>query len=140
MAARPPTTRMASPAPRRRGFSLVEQLAALSVAGTLGAGALGTLAALETEARATTLAGLAASAATAMAMNQAGCLLTGQRIEPGKCQPVRDCADVTTLLMNDLPAGYAVPARPLSPQGTQCSLQRARDGAVAGFHGVAAGG
>lgn len=126
--------------PRRRGFSLVEQLAALSLAGTLSAGALTTLGALDTQARETALARLAASAATAMALNQAACVLSGQRAEPGRCQAVRDCADVAVLLMNDLPAGYTVPAQTLSAQGTRCTLQRLHDGASAGFHGVAAGG
>ena len=123
-----------------RGFTLVEQLTALTLAGTLAAGALPTLTALNDEAQATTLALLAHSAATAMALNQAGCLLTDQRAEPGKCQPVRDCADVTGLLMTDLPAGYSVPAQPLPAGGARCTLQRAQDGASAGFHGAAAGG
>ena len=133
----------AMPAPHirpRRGFSLVEQLAALSLAGTLGAGTLTSLAALDTQARETTLAGLASSAATAMAMNQAACVLNEQRAEAGRCQPVRNCADVSLLLMNDLPAGYTVPAQSLSAQGARCTLQRVQDGASAGFHGVAAGG
>ncbi|HOB93999.1 MAG TPA: hypothetical protein PK306_23360 [Aquabacterium sp.] len=134
-----PAPRTARPQPRR-GFSLVGQLAALSLAGTLSAGALGTLGALDSQARETALARLAASAATAMALNQAACLLDEQRTGPGRCQPVRDCADVAGLLMNDLPAGYTVPAQPLSAQGTRCSVQRLGDGASAGFHGVAAGG
>ena len=123
----------------RRGFSLVEQLAGLSLAGALSAGAMTTLAALDGQARETALARLAASAATAMALNQAACVLSSQRPAPGRCQPVRDCADVSRLLMNDLPAGFTVPARPLSAQGTRCTLQRRSDGASASFHGVAAG-
>lgn len=135
------TAAMPAHQPRlRRGFSLVDQLVALSLAGTLGAGTLTTLAAIDGQARATTLAQLAGSAATAMALNQAACLLSDQRAEPGRCQPVRDCADIARLLMNDLPAGYAVPAQPLSPQGGRCLVQRVQDGASAGFHGVAAGG
>lgn len=124
----------------RHGFSLIEQLAAISLAGTLGAGTLTTLAALDTQARETTLAGLASSAATAMAMNQAACLLNEQRAEPGRCHAVRNCADVSLLLMNDLPAGYTVQAQPLPLQGGRCTLQRLQDGASAGFHGAAAGG
>lgn len=123
----------------QRGFSLVDQLLALGLAGTLGAGTLTTLAAIDSQAHATTLASLATSAATAMALNQAACLLSDQRAEAGRCQPVRDCADVTALLMNDLPAGYTIAPQPLSPQGTRCTLQRMHDGANAGFHGVAAG-
>lgn len=129
----------ATAAPLQRGFSLVEQLAALSLAGTLATGAVTTLNALDSQARETTLARLASSAATAMALNQAACVLSGQRTAPGRCQAVRDCADVAALLMNDLPAGYTVPVQPLSAQGVRCTLLRTHDGASAGFHGVAAG-
>lgn len=129
----------AAPALPRRGFSLVEQLAALSLAGTLSASALTTLNVLDSQARETTLARLATSAATAMALNQAACALSAQQAEPGRCQAVRDCADVAVLLMNDLPAGYTVPMQALSPQGTRCTMQRLGDGASAGFHAVAAG-
>lgn len=137
-AALPPTLRTARP-PRQRGFSLVEQLAALGLAGTLSAGAVTTLGALDSQARASTLSRLAGSAATAMALNQAACVLSDQHPEPGRCQAVRDCVDVARLLMNDLPAGYRVPAQALSPQGTGCTVRRLGDGASAGFHGVAAG-
>jgi prepilin-type N-terminal cleavage/methylation domain-containing protein len=123
----------------QRGFSLLEQLAALSLAGTVSAGAMTTLATLDNQAREAALDRLAASAATAMALNQAACVLSGQRALPGRCQPVRDCADIHLLLTNDLPAGFTVPAQPLSAQGARCTLQRRSDGASAGFHGVAAG-
>lgn len=123
-----------------RGFTLVEQLAALTIVASASATALPALVALNEQADATLLASLAASAGSAMALNQAGCLLTGQRAVPGKCQPVGDCADVTGLLMADLPAGYAVPAHPLSAQGGSCSLVRLQDGGSAAFPGAAAGG
>jgi MSHA pilin protein MshA len=134
-----PLARRAAAAPAR-GFSLIEQLTALSVSGLLAASALPALTALNDTAQDTSLAVLAHGAASAMAMNQAGCLLTGQRHEAGKCQPVRDCADVAGLLATDLPAGYAVTPQPLPPGGARCTLLRTQDGATAGFHGAAAGG
>lgn len=125
---------------RQAGFTLVEQLAAITVAGTLSATALPPLVALHDDARASTLASLAASAAAAVALNQAGCLLTDQRAVPGKCLPLRDCADVAGLLAVDLPAGYVLPAQPLPPEGGRCSVLRQADGVSVGFHGAGTGG
>lgn len=125
--------------PLSRGFTLIEQLAVISLVGTASAAALPALADLQARAADTTLASLAATAGSAMALNQAGCLVTGQQAVAGKCQPVRDCADVTTLLMADLPTGYAVPPQPLGPQGSHCTLQRMNDGASAAFYGAATG-
>lgn len=129
------------PTARPRGFSLVEQLAVLALAGAVTAGAAPLLTALDEQARSITLARLAAGAATAMALNQAGCLLTDQRAQAGRCLPVRNCADLPALLMTDLPAGYAVQpqALPPAPEGARCLLRREADGAAAAFHGVAAG-
>jgi len=123
------------------GFTLVEQISALALLGTVSATALPPLLALHDDARATTLSTLAAGAAAAVALNQAGCLLTGGQAEPGKCQPLHDCADVAALLSTDLPDGYTLPSQPLAAGGgTRCSVQRRSDGASAGFHGVATGG
>ena len=125
---------------RQAGFTLVEQLAAITLVGTVSATALPPLVALQDDARATTLTSLAASAAAAVALNQAGCLLTDQQATPGKCVPLRDCADVAGLLMTDLPAGYSLPTQPLAASGTRCTVLRLDDGASAAFHGVASGG
>jgi len=124
----------------QRGFTLVEQLAAVAVAGTLSVAALPGLVALEQQAQSTALASLAASAGAAMVLNQAGCMVTDQQASPGKCQPVRDCADVAGLLMTGLPAGYQVQAQPLPAQGGVCTLVRQQDGGSARFPGAAAGG
>lgn len=125
---------------RQAGFTLVEQLAALAVVGTVSATALPQLTALDQQARSALLASLAASAGSAMVMNQAGCLLTGGQARPGKCLPLHDCSEVAALLMTDLPAGHVVPAQPLPPDGGRCQVQRVDDGASAAFFGAAAGG
>ena len=122
-----------------RGFTLIEQLAVITLVGTASAAALPALADLQTQAADATLASLAAAAGSAMVMNQAGCLLTQQQPVPGKCQPVRDCSDVGALLNGDIPAGYAVPAQPLAAEGGRCQWQRVQDGAAVAFHGAATG-
>ena len=125
--------------PLPRGFTLIEQLAVISLVGTAAAAALPALVELQAHAADTTLASLASAAGSAMALNQAGCLVTGQQSVAGKCQPVRDCADVATLLMGEIPTGYAVLPQPLAPHGSTCTLQRLQDGANAAFHGAATG-
>lgn len=125
--------------PLPRGFTLLEQLAVITLVGTASAAAVPALLDLQARAADTTLASLAATAGSAMALNQAGCLVTGQQAVAGKCQPVRDCADVAGLLMTELPTGYAVQPQPLAPHGSRCTLQRLQDGASAAFHGAATG-
>ncbi|MDH4391958.1 MAG: type II secretion system protein [Aquabacterium sp.] len=73
--------------PRPRGFTLIEQLAGIALVGTASATALPMLADVRTQAEDTLLASLAAAAGAAMALNQAGCLVTRQQAVPGKCQP-----------------------------------------------------
>ncbi len=126
--------------PLPRGFTLIEQLAVISLVGTASAAALPALADLQARAADTTLATMAAAASSAMALNQAGCLVTSQQAVDGKCQPVRDCTDVATLWMGEIPTGYAVLPQPLAAHGSQCTLQRLQDGARAAFHGAATGG
>lgn len=129
---------------RSRGFTLVEQLAAIAIAGSASVAALPALVEFRAQAEQTALASLAAAAGSAMVLNQAGCLVTQQRPVPGKCEAVNDCQQVQRLLLVDLPAGYRVAAQPLAGNGLarggdSCRLLRASDGASAGFYGVATG-
>jgi len=123
--------------PLPRGFTLIEQLAAITLVGTASAATLPALVDLHAQAADTTLASLAAAAGSAMVLNQAGCMVTQQQPVPDKCQPVRDCQDVGALLHGDIPAGYAVPAKPLPAEGARCQLQRLHDGAAVAFQGIA---
>lgn len=125
--------------PSTRGFTLIEQLAVIALVGTASATALPALVDLQARAENTLLASLAASAGSAMVLNQAGCLVTQQHAVPGKCQPVRLCSDVGTLLIGAVPPGYQVPAQPLQGSDGRCQLLRLKDGASASFHGAATG-
>lgn len=126
------------PPPHRatRGFTLVEQLAVIALVGTVAAGALPAMAEFNQQAERTLLHSLAATAGSAMLLNQAGCLVRDGQPTPGKCQPLQDCQQVQALLMQPLPAGFVVPAQTLTPDGVTCWVLRTRDGAAAGFHGV----
>ena len=130
--------------PRRRrtarGFTLVEQLAVIALVGTVSATALPALTEFNQHAERTVLASLAASAGSAMVINQAGCLVSQGQAAPGRCQPLQDCTQVQGLLMQPLPDGVVVPAQLLDRSGGTCQLLRVRDGVTAAFYGVATGG
>lgn len=125
-----------------RGFTLIEQLAALTLAATASATALPVLAEFQSEGRSAALHSLAASATSAGVLNQAGCLVTQQVPTSGKCQPIADCQAVAGLLMLELPTGHRILPGALGSgaNGVEgaCTLQRG-DGATAAFRGVSAG-
>lgn len=124
-----------------RGFTLIEQIAAITLAGAASAVAVPALVDLQADAEATTLRSLAQAATSAMALNQAGCLVTQQAALPGKCVAVRQCADVAELLLAGLPAGYRVVEAPLGPAGAsaRCRLVQDRRADEAPFIGIATG-
>ncbi|OYU77847.1 MAG: hypothetical protein CFE45_30225 [Burkholderiales bacterium PBB5] len=126
-----------------RGFTLVEQLVAISLAGAASVTALPALVDFPAEAQSVALRSLAAAATSAGVLNQAGCLVTQQVPIPGKCQPVADCQQVAGLLMVELPAGHHILPGALGTGANgaeaSCTLQRDSDGATATFRGVSAG-
>ncbi|MEK8052539.1 type II secretion system protein [Ideonella sp. DXS22W] len=124
----------------RRGFTLIEQVTAIALLGIASAAAAPHLVQLHAEAQAATLDAMAHAASSAMAMNQAGCLVTGHAAVADKCTPQRDCADVGALLLGGLPEGYEVARTPL-PRGQEalCTMRQRDTGAVAQFIGLGAG-
>lgn len=126
-----------------RGFTLIEQLIAITLAGAASAAALPGLAGLQAQANATALQHLAGAAGSAMALNKAGCLVTNQQVVAGKCQPVADCSQVDTLLQAGLPAGYRVlqQALPAPAPGAEalCQLLDDKQGASASFRAYPSG-
>ncbi len=124
-----------------RGFTLIEQIAAITLAGAMSAVAVPALVDLQADAQAATLRSLAQAATSAMVLNQAGCLVTGQAVQAGKCSAVRQCGDVADLLLAGLPPGYRVADGALGEAGatTTCRLARDPDGSEAPFIGIATG-
>ncbi len=124
------------------GFTLIELTAAITVAGVASVVAVPALVDLQADAQAATLHSLAQAATSAMVLNPAGCLVTGQRAQAGKCTAVRQCADVADLLLAGVPPGYRVVDAPLGTVGASasCLLRQQGSGAAAAFIGIAAGG
>lgn len=123
------------------GFTLIELTAAITLAGVVSAVAVPALVDLQADAQAATLHSLAQAATSAMVLNQAGCLVTGQRAQAAKCTAVRQCADVADLLLAGVPPGYRVVGAPLGGVGdaAACRLVQNHGGAEAPFIGLAAG-
>ena len=124
-----------------RGFTLIEQIAAVTLAGAASAVAVPALVSLQADAQAATLHSLAQAATSAMVINQAGCLVTGQSVQAGKCSAVRQCGDVANLLLAGVPSGYRVVDALLGAAGasTACRLVQDPGGSEASFIGIAAG-
>ena len=128
-----------------RGFTLIEQLAVIVGIGATSAVALPQWAALQAQTENAVLASLAGAAGSGMVLNQAGCLITDQRVAEGRCAAVADCADAAGLLMADLPAGYRIEAQAIAAQGgrangiiASCRMVQMDSGASAGFTGISA--
>lgn len=122
------------------GFALVEQIAVVLALGTASAVALPRLVELQTQAEGTARRHLAGAASTAMLMNQGACLVTGHRVEEGRCRSVRDCADVGGLLHGGLPEGYGASPQPLA-RGAEgvCQIVHQASGHADTFTGLGAG-
>ena len=125
-----------------RGFTLIEQLVGLSAVAGAMALSLPQATELHAAAQASTLASLAAAAQTAMALNQAGCALTGGQPVAGKCLPLSRCEQVGELLLFDLAGQYRL--RPgqadAAPGQLACQLVQADTGLAQGFSGPATAG
>jgi MSHA pilin protein MshA len=124
-----------------RGFTLIEQIAAITLAGAASAVAVPALVDLQADAEAATLRSLGQAATSAMVLNQAGCLVTGHRAQAGKCSVVQQCADVADLLLTGVPPGYRVVDAPLGGVGdaAACRLVQDKGGTEVAFIGLAAG-
>lgn len=123
---------------RPRGFTLIEQLAVITTVGATSVVALPQFIEISTQAEATALASVAAAAGSAMVLNRAGCMVTGQVPVADKCAAVSDCAQVAGLLMAGLPPGYQVPTAPIGPG--ICTVVQDNTGRSAVFVGLLTGG
>ena len=117
----------------------------ITAVGTTSAVALPQFIAIQAQAEATALVGLAGAAGSAMVLNQAGCLITDHRAAEGRCAPVADCADGAALLMVELPTGYRIEPQAIAPQGGRangliaaCRMVQLANGASAPFTGLSA--
>ena len=125
---------------RQRGWTLLEPVLGLGVAGVLAATVAPRLIDIGQAAEAVALKRLAGVATEAMVINHGGCLVSAHQPRADVCSPVANCQDVGQLLEGGLPTGYRVTATALVwGQRGACQLVQDSTGQRAGFVGLAAG-
>jgi len=134
---------------RQSGFTMIELIMVIVILGILAAIAMPRFVDLSSDAKASALSGVAGAAASAMAVNYAGCVTVNHAAtaNPTKCKEVDNCNDLASVLQGGvLPTGYTVTAGAIGTgvpadngKELSCTVTQTGSGNTATFTAIGAG-
>lgn len=109
----------------QRGFTLIELVMVIVILGVLAAVAIPKFVDLKGDAQQAAMTGVAGAAASASAINYAGCAISTAASAPTKCKVVNSCDSIKQALSgSDWPSGYSTTGAGSTTNGavTTCTL------------------
>lgn len=95
----------------QRGFTLIELVMVIVILGVLAAVAIPKFVDLKSDAQLASMQGVAGAAASASAINYAGCSIASAASQPTKCKVVNTCDSLKEVMSGGVwPTGYSVAA------------------------------